>query len=563
MARSHSERLAVNVGAGFALKLVSQLMKFVIKTVFIYTLGMQYVSVSTLFTDILSMLALAELGIGNAITYALYKPIRNRDYPRIAALMAFYRKAYRIIAATVFIVGAACVPLLPYMVKNVPDITENISLIFMLYVVNSATSYLLVYKSTLLTASEMRWVISKTSIIFTFIRTAAECIVLLVFKNFILYLMVGIVEHFIRNYIISQKATNLYPQIKDYPDKRLEKEETRKLLADVGALSLYKISHVILTSTDSIVISLAPALGVMSVGFLGNYRLIFNTINSIVTQFYQSFVPTLGTVAASGNTEKQYDIFRLVFFVSFWMVLFCSTSLFCLSEPFVQNIWLSKRHVLDRSILFALTFNFYVNCVIRPLNAFRTGNGLFIQGKLRPVATAILNLTLDFVLVGRFGVFGVLMATGISIVCTQLWYDSSLVYKNVFKRPPVEYAKKFLARFAIAVLCIGGTYMLCEFVSGVIENVYMAFIARMLLCLLIPNGLVILLYRNTYEYRQFISRLGFLTRRFRKKAGMGKKARRAGSSADVSTDAVTPEQENPAPPVDMDDDPGSFQDNDI
>ncbi|MEG1606519.1 MAG: hypothetical protein RR452_11030, partial [Clostridia bacterium] len=148
MAKSHSENVVINTGAGFALKLIAQLLNFVTKTVFIYALGMQYTGVSTLFTDILSMLSLAELGIGSAITYALYKPIREGDDQRMAALMNFYKTAYRLIALLVLLTGAVCVPLLPYMVKGAPDIKESITLIFCLYIFSNASSYLLAYKST-------------------------------------------------------------------------------------------------------------------------------------------------------------------------------------------------------------------------------------------------------------------------------------------------------------------------------------------------------------------------------------------------------------------------------
>ncbi|MEG1814166.1 MAG: hypothetical protein RR337_12820 [Clostridia bacterium] len=392
MAKSHSESVVINTGAGFALKLIAQLLNFVTKTVFIYALGMQYTGVSTLFTDILSMLSLAELGIGSAITYALYKPIREGDDQRMAALMNFYKTAYRLIALLVLLTGAVCVPLLPYMVKGAPDIKESITLIFCLYIFSNASSYLLAYKSTLLTASERQYVISKTAICFTFARVACECFVLLVFRNFILYLLVDIVEQLLRNYVISRKADKLYPKIKLYRDAKLNKQETKHLLVDVGALALYKVAQVVLSSTDSIVISMTPALGVMAVGFLGNYRLIFTTINTIILQFYQAFTPSLGSMASVAGPKRQYEVFETTCFVSFWAMLFCTTSLLCLSEPFVQDIWLSHRYVLSRPVLFALAFNFYVQGNMRPLNAFRNSNGLFRQGKFRPLTTAALNL---------------------------------------------------------------------------------------------------------------------------------------------------------------------------
>ncbi|MEG2387108.1 MAG: hypothetical protein RSC90_00955 [Clostridia bacterium] len=518
MAKSHSESVVINTGAGFALKLIAQLLNFVTKTVFIYALGMQYTGVSTLFTDILSMLSLAELGIGSAITYALYKPIREGDAQRMAALMNFYKTAYRLIALLVLLTGAVCVPLLPYMVKGAPDIKESITLIFCLYIFSNASSYLLAYKSTLLTASERQYVISKTAICFTFARVACECFVLLVFRNFILYLLVDIVEQLLRNYVISRKADKLYPKIKLYPDAKLNKQETKHLLVDVGALALYKVAQVVLSSTDSIVISMTPALGVMAVGFLGNYRLIFTTINMTIVQFYQSFTPSLGAMASTAGSKRQYEVFETAYFISFWVVLFCTTSLLCLTEPFVRDIWLSSRYVLSKPVLFALAFNFYVQGNMRPLNAFRNSNGLFRQGKFRPLATAALNLILDFVLVQFWGVVGVLMATGLSMILTQLWYDSRLVFLKVFEKSPMIYARTYLVHLAIAVVSCGATYVLGDCVSEVVGNVYAAFVIRMGLCVVIPNGLMILLYHKSAPYRDAVKRAQMILAQIKRRA---------------------------------------------
>ncbi|MEF9974078.1 MAG: hypothetical protein RSG50_01935 [Clostridia bacterium] len=518
MAKSHSESVVINTGAGFALKLIAQLLNFVTKTVFIYALGMQYTGVSTLFTDILSMLSLAELGIGSAITYALYKPIREGDAQRMAALMNFYKTAYRLIALLVLLTGAVCVPLLPYMVKGAPDIKESITLIFCLYIFSNASSYLLAYKSTLLTASERQYVISKTAICFTFARVACECFVLLVFRNFILYLLVDIVEQLLRNYVISRKADKLYPKIKLYRDAKLNKQETKHLLVDVGALALYKVAQVVLSSTDSIVISMTPALGVMAVGFLGNYRLIFTTINMTIVQFYQSFTPSLGAMASTAGSKRQYEVFETAYFISFWVVLFCTTSLLCLTEPFVRDIWLSSRYVLSKPVLFALAFNFYVQGNMRPLNAFRNSNGLFRQGKFRPLATAALNLILDFVLVQFWGVVGVLMATGLSMILTQLWYDSRLVFLKVFEKSPMIYARTYLVHLAIAVVSCGATYVLGDCVSEVVGNVYAAFVIRMGLCVVIPNGLMILLYHKSAPYRDAVKRAQMILAQIKRRA---------------------------------------------
>lgn len=526
MARSHSENVVINTGTGFALKLVYLVMNLILRRIFIHTLGAQYNGVSTLFVDILNMLSLAEMGVGSAITFALYKPIREQDHRRIAALMNFYRKAYRLIAALVLAAGMLCIPFLPYLVKDVPDIRESISLIFALYVVNSACSYLRIYKSTLLTASERGYMINHVTIWFVLGRTLLEGVLLLIFKNFILYLVVGIIEGLLRNVVITRQAEKLYPQIGDYADEKLTREETRRLLGDVGALSLYKICQVILNSTDSIVISAAPALGVVTVGFLGNYRLLFNTVNQLVNQFYQAFTPSLGLMATEASADKQYSVFKTVNFMSFWVVCFCCTSLFCLSGPFVR-LWLGKNYVLPIELLLVMALNNYISSMNRATNIFRNGNGLFVQGKYRPVWMAIINIAMDIALVKPLGVFGVLLATCIARLSTQMWYDPWLIHRHVFKRSAKPYFIG-LALYTLVMACACAlTYFVCGLVGEWIGNLYLAFLVRMAVCVVIPNGLVVLLYRRTPEFKDLIRRLEGMARKISrsltKKAGKRQK----------------------------------------
>lgn len=515
MAKSHSVRFVRNAGAGFLLKLVAFGMSFLVKTVFIYTLGKQYNGISTLFTDILHMLALAELGVGSAVTFALYKPIEEKDDRRIAALVNFYKKAYRIIALAVLLLGAACLPFLQYMVHHVPDIKEDIRLIFMLYTLNSAGSYLLAYRSTLLTASERDYMVSRISISFALARTILECLLVLIFRSFILYLLVGISETLVRNFFISRKAGKLFPGLENYKDEKLSREETRRLLSDVGALTIYKVCQVILSSTDSIVISWLLPAGVISVGLLGNYRTIFNMVNKLFVQFFVSLRPSLGIMGVSADADKQHAIFRSSTFLTFWSLCFCCTTLLVLSTPFVRDIWLDPSFGLPMSIIATMTLNFYLSGMASPCNAFRDSNGLFVQGRLRPLFMAIANLVLDILLIKPLGIPGVLLATSLARLMTQVWYDPWLLYRNVFKRPVRSYYMIYTFYALITAGSCALTWFLSRLLAGYIGNPYLSFLASTLLCLLVPNALVIALFHRSAEFLDIHKRLRGLMRKFR------------------------------------------------
>lgn len=507
MPKTRSESVALNTSASLIQNLFVQLMNFIMLSVFATSLGKEYMGVSGVFSSILTALSFAELGIGSAIAYALYKPLRNHDDERVAALMHFYKNAYRLVAAFVAAAGILCIPFLPHLTKasDIPNIHEPIWQIFMLYIIDNASSYLLVYKSTLLNAGQKRYIISKISILFSVIRMTVQCILLLIFHNFLLFLIVGILETLARNLTISRAADREFPKVKDYPDARLEKPEVKKLLHDVFALSLYKINSVVLNSTDNMIISAMIPGSSNNVGQLRGYTTMNKTIDSLVNQFNLSALPSLGNLAAEDDGKKQLRIFETLQFIAFWCACFTTTSLFVLTTPFIQHLWLGQQYVQPNLIVFVLLLDYYVQMMMRPIYNFRNANGLFVQGKYRPLIMMLLNVGLSILLAIPWGIFGILFATTISRLLTVMWYDPYLVYSRVFKSPLRDYFKRYVKYTALTALCVAGVYYLGQLIQtgyGIWD-----FLIKLVLCAIIPNAMIVLLYRKSPEYHEFMIRL--------------------------------------------------------
>ncbi|MBQ9994297.1 MAG: oligosaccharide flippase family protein, partial [Clostridia bacterium] len=329
--KSRSVNTLLNTMAGITAKSINIITGLIMRTVFIRTLGIEYAGISTLFTDILTALSFAELGISGAITFALYKPLAENDDRRVAALMNFYKRAYQIVAAVVLVAGLAVAPFLSVIVKDVPNIKEDITLIYILYVINSAVSYLLVYKSTLLTAKQEQRYVSLIQIGISVARVIIESVILIVFRKFLLYLIVGILLTRLQNALISRFASKRYSQLKELGDEKLPKEERRKLMGDVRALMLYKISNSLINGCDSVVIS--SFLGAGWVALVGNYTMVTYRVQNLINQFYNAANPSIGNLAAATNEERQYKTFQVLQFMSFWISCFCSTSFLVLLNP--------------------------------------------------------------------------------------------------------------------------------------------------------------------------------------------------------------------------------------
>lgn len=495
MGKSRIANSLKNMVYTFGVKSLSFIVTFILRTVFIHILGMEYVGVSGLFTSVLSVLSFAELGISTAMTYALYKPIAEQDTKKINQLMHFYKLAYRFVAGTVFIVGIVCIPLLPIIVNDVPNIRESITLIYILYLVNTASSYLLIYKSTLLTASQKNYEISKITIIISFVKCVVESALLFIFGNFMLYLIVEIALNIFQNILISIRAEQEYPSVFKEKTEKLGKKEIKKLFKDIRALFLYKVSEVVLNSTDNIIIS--TFLGTGWVAILSNYNMITRNIYNLILQIFQSTSASVGNLAATEGAKKQYSIFKVLLFLSFWLFGFCVVEFFVNINNFV-GIWTGKENVFGIGTVIILIMDFYLTGMMSAVSYFRTSNGLFVQGKYRPLIMSLINVVLSVAFVYNWGVTGVLLGTVISRISTQFWYDPYLIYQNVFHESLINYLKKMLLYSGTIV----GICIICGEISSVVQTgiPFFNLIINVVCTALIYNVVCFLLFKRTEEF---------------------------------------------------------------
>lgn len=531
--KSRARNTMLNTIAGFGEKIATILTGFVMRSIFIRMLGIEYVGVSSLFTDILSALSLAELGISSAITYAMYKPVAQADHEKIAMLINFYKRAYQVVAAIIMGVGLLLVPFLGYLVKDVPKEIENqIVLIYLLYVANSAVSYLIIYKTSLLTAHQEHRYVSIVNIIGTLARVAVEAVILFALQNvleptprFIVYLCAGIVMTRLQNYAASKVAEKRYPELKAHKDAKLPKEEQKKIFKDIRALMIYKVCNSLLRSVDSVIISVM--FGTVHVGFMGNYTLVTKRVNNVVNQFYNSASPSIGNLATQSDSEKQYKTFKTMQFMAFWMCCFCAVSFFVLLDPFM-HLWLgSTKYVLGPAVSAVIALNFYLSSIVHPVGNFRNSNGLFVQGKYRPIIMLVINVVLSVVLAlwwgengenPTAGMVGIKLATAIAQIVTLQWFDPYLVYRHVFKKKVSTYFITVISQLLFTAACCAGVYGLGVLLENTGMNVYLLFLVKALLCVAVPNLLIVLIYFRRDEFKDLVAIIKKLIARKRQKS---------------------------------------------
>lgn len=493
--RSRTEYSLINMFTGFAGYGLNTVIGFLCRIIFVRTLSAEYLGVSGLFTNILSVLSLAELGISSAIIYALYKPIAEENHKKIAAIMQFYRKAYAAIGTFVGIVGLVIMPFLNYLIKEPPAIKESIYLLYGLYLLNTVTSYFFSYRASLLTAMQRQYIVSGYNYVVTIIQSILQTIFLLVTREYIWYLIIQIAGAIGYNIWVSQKASRDYPYILNKDVEPLSKAEAKSLFVNIKALAINKISGVLVNSTDNIAISFFS--GISSVGYTSNYTLLSSTVGALIGQVFNALPGSVGNLNATTDDEGRYRFFKVLNLANFWLFGWGAIGIALCSSDLVK-LFFGAEYVLPIRIPLIIALNSFTIGMLQACYTYKSTLGLFRYGQYLLFLTGIINLVLDIILGRLWGIFGIYVATLIARVCTNLWYEPYAVYRYGLKKGPVMYFKRYCTY--IIVLLIGGglSWLVCNMCSfSIIGNT----IVKLITCTVIPNTVFVIAFRKTDEFK--------------------------------------------------------------
>lgn len=483
-----------NIMTGFMGQGIQLILGFVNRLVFIRCLNAEYLGVNGLFTNILSMLSLAELGIGTAIVYELYRPLAEKDENKIASLMKFYQKAYCRIGLFIAIIGAALIPFLNILIAEPPKISENLVLIYCIFLFNTASSYFFAYKCSILIADQKNYIVVGINYIVMFIQSIVQILILIVTSNFILYLICQSVGIFVYNLIIAKTADKKYSSMCKKNIEPLDNKSKNELFKNIKALVIIKIGGVLVNSTDNIIISSIKGLAIT--GLNSNYTLLINTLNSIVSQVFNGITASVGNLNAIETKEKKQYIFKVINFLNFWLFAWCTISFVILANDIV-SICFGSRYLLGNSIVVISAINFYVVGMQNAVWTYKTTMGLFDYGKYLVFGTGVINIILSIILGKQWGLFGILLATFISRAVTNVWYDPYAVFKYGFANNPLEYFWTYVKYAIIAII----TFCITNWCARIITNGNMVnFIWKLVSCIIIPNVVFVVLFHKREEF---------------------------------------------------------------
>ena len=490
---------------------VTMIIGFIAQAIFLKILSMEYLGLNGLFTNILTMLSIFELGIGDAIIYNLYKPIADNNIKQIKSLMNFYKKAYNIIALIVLIVGLFFIPFLKLIVGEIA-INVNIYIIYLLFLLSTVCSYFIAYKRNLIYANQKNYIINIIHIFYTIILNIMQLGFLYFTKNYYIYLIIKIICQLLENIIINFIADKMYPFLKEKNSEKLEKNVEKNIFTKVKALFFHKIGNVIVSGTDNIIIS--SFLSVVDVGLYSNYFIIINAVNTLFSQIISSTTASVGNMLILEDTEKRFGTFKKIRFLNFWLACFGGVAILTIIQPFIK-LWIGEEYLLPLFTVIVLVINFYQKMMRRTYGSFKDAAGIWVEDKYVPLIEAFLNIVFSITLVKVFDMAGVFLGTIISGLTLWIYSYPKYVYKKLFNRSYRNYMIETVGYLVLFSIILTITY--CVSLLFVFSNNFVQVLVNSIISLIIPNFLIILIFRNTENFKYFLELIKKVYNQFQKK----------------------------------------------
>ncbi len=505
-----------NIIAGLVNKFVTLVFPFVVRTIIIRKLGSEYLGLNSLFSSILQVLNLSELGFASAVVYSMYKPIAEDDKEAVCALLNFYKKVYRIIGLAILISGLIVMPFLPHIISGSIPEGLNIYILYSFYLINTVSSYLfLAYKVSLLNAHQRQDVTSNTLTLTQGLMHIFQIIIILTTKNYYLYLVLLPIFTLLYNIINAVKVNQLYPE---YVCRgKIHKRELDVIKKQVPGLMIDKLCVTSRNSFDSIFVS--AFLGLKAAAIYGNYYYILNAVQVILQVMSNSILAGVGNSIVLESVDNNYKTMNRLNFIFMWLSGWCSICLICLYQPFMK-IWVGAKYQFDFLTVLLLCAYFYAleMGVIR--GVYFNAAGLWWQNKHITICEVIANIVLNYVLGKYWGVHGIISATLITLFVINFLWGSNIVFKYYFKNGGV--IKYYISHLKYAVVTLGVgiiTYNICVLVK---LSDWITIIFRGAVCVAAPVILYLLIYYHTSDYQDTIpwilskfkmeKRLGFLVK---------------------------------------------------
>lgn len=497
-----------NVISGLIKQIIGIILTFAIRTVIIYTLGAEYQGLNGLFTAILQVLNLTDLGFSTAVTFVLYKPIAENDTESICAIISFLQKVYVVIGFVILGIGIILMPFLPRLISGNRPADLNIYVLFSIYLANTVISYLLfAYKSTLLTAMQRDDVVSSIYTISSLLIKTLQLVLLFVFRNYYIYIIVLPIGTLINNFLLQYFSKRIFPQL--IPNGAISSETKTELVKQIKAVFINRLSDIARNCFDDIIVS--SFIGLVAVAVYDNYYYIYTAIIGIMSIIIHSIRASVGNSLVKESVEKNFRDLKKLSFIFMFVAGWCTVCMFCLYQPFMY-LWMGGKDnmMLPFSDMLLFCLYFYTFCMTYTKGVYLEGKGLFWECRNLYIAEAAGNLLLNIALGYLFGITGVLIATVLTIFAINFIGGSNVLFKHYFISGKRQFFLLHLMCFCVTAINCAVCYMITNVLPGTgVVNLLL----RLAVCGILPPLVYVVFYYRLKLFRDAIE----IGRRFIKK----------------------------------------------
>ncbi|PKL31556.1 hypothetical protein CVV43_01650 [Candidatus Saccharibacteria bacterium HGW-Saccharibacteria-1] len=494
---SRTKTVFINAISALVLSTFTIVLSFIAQRVFASTLSLEYMGINGLFTNITTMLGIVELGLGSAIIFHLYKPIKDKDEHQITSLLNFYRNGYRVVAALIAMLGLAILPFITLITGEV-TINENIYIIFILFIIDIICSYLLTYKRSLLYADQKNYIINMAHLGYVAIMNSAQIVWLISTHNYYGYLLIKIIVRILENTVLTLIINKRYQFNINKDSNQIEISTRNDIIKKIKGLFFHKIGTFIVFGSDNIIISIF--LGIRTVGLFNNYYIIISAIQSVNNQIFGAITTTIGNLVASDNEEKLFITYRRMGFINFWIASIMSLGFLLAANPFM-TLWLGKQYLLTNSVVIALSINLFLQIMRSSNNSFKEAAGIFHEDRLIPIYESLINITASIIFLRYFGLAGVFMGTIVSNAFILFYSYPKFIYKKLFDKNYVQYFKELLLYIILASITAAISVVTLKALT--IESITTQLAAAVLAALILPSLVLAIFYRKSEELNYF------------------------------------------------------------
>lgn len=478
--------------------IIINLFKFFVRIVFLHSLPIEYLGINGLFSNLLAMLSLAELGIGPAIVYSLYKSLAYGDKETVKSIMRLFKKVYIAVGGIILVLGLALFPFLDNFFKDGQSVPQ-VHYFYLVFLLNTVVSYLWTYKRSLLIADQKQYVVNIYQAAVQVLIAVLQIIFLLIFADYWSFIILILLGTVLENFSVARKADKEYPYLHEYTDK-LDIEIQHEIIKNTKAMLCHKLGYMVVLGSSNLVLS--KFAGLAAVGLYSNYHMVITALNNFAGKFFEAITASIGNLMVVEERSKKIKAFKVTEFITALQAAICFCGLFVLFNPFVE-LWVGKAYLFDKVIVAAMAFSFYLTYMRKAVLMFRDASGLYWNDRYKPLAESVINLAASIYLTIHYGVIGVVIGGIISTLLTCFWVEPYVLFNNGIDIKLKDYFMDYL-KFTVTTFL---SALASKFIysSLFVKVTLINFIAGIFICISVTFVLWSAIFRNREEMQYLVN----------------------------------------------------------